>query len=195
VVIVLGAVWSRFTPAAAFYTLVLGFIINVTSMFFPAMVTPFAHGEDPSDGHSYMRAFFGVLISVALGVIITFFTQPRKREEIPGLVAATVREGMRISKGSEPDEENAGRKICGLQLEVVQERGVQLSQLDMEKLHAKPGDLLYLSDNRSRLGGLRSLHIKIGAPHDKSGVVRISQDMLEEGNLLSDRPVMVEKIL
>lgn len=111
VVIAMGAMWKRFTPNAAFWTLVGGFIINVTSLFIPQMVTPFAHGEDPTDNHSYMRAFFGVVVSVVIGVIVTYCTRPKPDKEISGLVANTIQDGMATFKGGQPDEKNAGRKF------------------------------------------------------------------------------------
>jgi SSS family solute:Na+ symporter len=44
VVITLGALWKRFTPAAAFWTLMIGSLITLVSLFFPLLVTPVAHG-------------------------------------------------------------------------------------------------------------------------------------------------------
>ena len=198
VVITLGALWRRFTPAAAFYTLVVGFSINVASLFFPQMITPFAHGADPSDSYSYMRAFFGVVVSVTIAVIVSLFTKPRKSEEIPGLVLATVKEGMRLFKGGEPDENNAGRKVKGLALEVDDsqpEAIISLSQQEMDALRSKEGDLLYVCDARPWLGGLRSAHVKAGKAHDKPGIARLSSQLIAEGNLLPKIPATVEKIM
>ncbi len=42
VVIVLGAVWKRFTPTAAFWTLILGSAALFLSLFVPSLITPFA---------------------------------------------------------------------------------------------------------------------------------------------------------
>ncbi len=196
VVIVMGAIWKRFTPDAAFWTLVLGFIINVISLFFPAMITPFAHGESPADGHTYMRAFFGVFVSVLLGLIISAFTKPKPKEELAGLVASTVQDAMRQYKGGEPDEENAGRMVKHLTLEVTHgDSLVHISQAEMESLHAKEGDLVFVSDNRSWLGGWRSVHGRLGTPHSNNKVVSISQDLFDRGNFIKEKPVFIEKIM
>ena len=43
VAIVLGAFWKRYTPQAAFWTLVGGMILVGLSIAFPVLITPFAH--------------------------------------------------------------------------------------------------------------------------------------------------------
>lgn len=217
VVIVLGAVWKRYTPNAAFSTLVFGFIINVTSLFIPAMITPIAHGEDPAGGHTYMRAFFGIVVSVTISLVVTLFSKPKPQSELAGLVACTVKEGMRQYKGGEPDEVNAGRKVSHLSLKVMEKEPehkqkykfgqknqqrlqghniVHLSEAKMQELHAQEGDLLYIADQRFWLGGLRSIHAKAGEPHQDGDMnLYLTADAAEQGDLLLDRPVMVEKIL
>ncbi|RMF78559.1 MAG: hypothetical protein D6744_10000, partial [Planctomycetota bacterium] len=72
---------------------------------------------------------------------------------------------------------------------------VRLSSREMERLKAKPGDLVYVEDRRWWLGGLRSLHARAGEPHDEPGMIWVSPEALEYGSLLADRPVRVEKLL
>ena len=114
VVIVLGAVWKRFTPAAAFWTLVLGCAALVVSLFVPALIAPLAHGEpvDPADPtwrhYSYMRSLFGLTVSGVLGVTISLCTRPKPEGELSGLVMSSIHEAMRRFKGGEPNERRAG---------------------------------------------------------------------------------------
>lgn len=197
VVICLGAVWKRFTPKAAFWTLVLGSAALFVSLFVPELVTPFAHGEPTSTGHSYMRSLFGLVVSGALGITISLLTQPRLEHEIPGLVLGSIADGMRRFKGGEPDERGVGRTVVlGIATgDGVEPGHVRLPAAAMEELQAKPGDLLYVADSRWWLGGLRSVHVTAGPPHDRPDVLLLSDSETERGNLRSDRRIRVEKIL
>jgi SSS family solute:Na+ symporter len=63
----------------------------------------------------------------------------------------------------------------------------------MRRLKASEGDLLYLADARRYLGGLRSIHAKAGAPHDRGDVALISPAAFSDGNFVRARRVRIEK--
>lgn len=196
VVIVLGATWKRFTPAAAFWTLILGWAAVLASVAFPVLIEPFAHGEPATAGHGYMRSLFGLVVSGVLGVTITPFTRPRSPQEIPGLVMSTITDGMRLFKGGEPSHRGIGSStLADLSIAPIDPTTIRLSHAAMEELQAEPGDLLYLADSRWWLGGLRSVHVKAGLPHELPDVVQISRADIDRGNLKTDRPVRVEKLM
>lgn len=193
VVIVMGSLWKRFTPVAAFITLVLGFAINLISIWVPQMVAPFAHGEAGPE-YSYMRALFGLVVSSSIALTVTFFTTPKKEEEITGLTLSSIPNAQKAFKGSEPNEEGVGIYISG-KLEVADVEGISLSQEDMKTLCAHEGDLMYVADHRPWLGGLRSVHVKAGKPHMDKGTIRMPLKTIENGDLLKNRMVKVEKIM
>jgi len=70
---------------------------------------------------------------------------------------------------------------------------VRLRLEDMERLKAREGDLLYVADARRWLGGLRSSHCRAGKPHERGNVMLINEEAFKAGNLLTDRPVRIEK--
>lgn len=66
----------------------------------------------------------------------------------------------------------------------------------MQSLHANEGDLVYISDQRFWLGGLRSIHAKAGKPHNQNpNVVQMTAKLVAEGDLLVTNPVTIEKIM
>jgi SSS family solute:Na+ symporter len=69
---------------------------------------------------------------------------------------------------------------------------VRLSQADLRRMRARPGDLLYAADARRWLGGLRSLHCRAGQPHDQGNVVLMHAEAFRAGNFVPGRPVRVE---
>ncbi|MDB4627118.1 MAG: sodium:solute symporter family protein [Verrucomicrobiales bacterium] len=189
VTLLLSVFWRRFTAKAALMTLIGGLLAMALSIVFPHVITPFAHGvpiplgEDGSEAsgmkvYKFMRAFYGITVCLGIGVMVTLFTKPESKERQRGLVWGTVSDALRRYKGS-PGTEHGSVRSKALPF-VVKEtpserRGegrlpvVTLSEGVRKRLGASLGDLLYISDSRWWLGGLRSAHVIVGdAPSDKA---------------------------
>jgi len=82
---VLGGFWPRYTPTAAFWTILGGSIAIAVSIALPELVAPFSHGVGP-EGYKFMRALYGLAVCGVIGVMVTLFTEPKSRESIRGLV-------------------------------------------------------------------------------------------------------------
>jgi SSS family solute:Na+ symporter len=63
----------------------------------------------------------------------------------------------------------------------------------MEKMAADVGDLVYISDKRKWLGGLKSLHSRYGEPHDEDGIVYITKNHLQHGLFVEGKILEAEK--
>lgn len=175
VTLLLSVFWRRFTKAAALATLILGTLAIGVSLFVPEVVGPFSLGVpagEPGAGlfggfvqHKYMRALYGLVVSFGIGVVVSLFTKPTDEAQALGLVFGTAREALRRYVGK-PGEEQASAPV--LAEARVSERPfdddgearppVTLSEALARQLGAEVGDLLYVSDARRWLGGLRSGH-------------------------------------
>ena len=195
--ILFGILWKRYTPAAAFATIVGGGLLIGLSFVWPdVLVGPFDFGMGP-DSYKFMRALFGLLAAGAIGVIVTWFTRAKPQAELKGLVAGTQVDAVREFKGGEPNR-RPGKKtrlqvrldpsLSGTNLVVVPQ-----SALDM--MAAEPGDLLYASHIRWWYGGLRSVHVKAGAPGDHEGRMLISPEDAATAHFTAEQQVVVEKIM
>ncbi len=197
VAIFLGVIWKRFTPNAAFWSMIGGGVLIAISVVWPEVIRPLAstHGIDPTSNYKYFRSVYGLLVSGILAVLITAFTRPKEPGRIVGLTLSTIQKGKEIFKGGKPNEVR-GEKIM-LRLEVLDRETdtVTVHPADLERLRAQEGDLLYVADARGFLGGLRSLHVKAGEPGGRVGTLMIGKNLLARGNLLPDRPVKVEKVM
>ena len=192
VVLLLGMFWKRFSPRAAFFTLVGASLLIALSFWFPQLIAPLAHGVSPEKSYRYMRSLYGLASSVALAGIFTMIFPARSAPA--GFVLATLRDAKRRFKGGEPNEVPGGTFRGRLAL--AEEPGLGLSSAAMDVLCAHEGDLLYVSDARWYLGGLRSLHVKVGPPHgDGEDVVALSREEAQSARLDPARPVTVEKII
>ncbi len=182
VTLLLGVFWRRFTSAAAVATMVVGSAIIFVSILYPEIITPFAHGVpmkevDPTEflagknQYKFMRGFFGILVCFGVGVSVSSFTKPKKLDEMRGLVWGTIGDAIRHYKGAEGSEAESDwtHPFADRDDALAEYRGVgqlpivRISKELSEKLDAKVDDLVYVSDARAWLGGLRSTHAMVSA--------------------------------
>lgn len=217
VTLLLAVFWRRFTAKAAIWTLVGGLGAMAFSIFVPEVIAPLAHGVSAGDGgdgplggmkeYKYMRACYGIVVCVTIGVVVTFLSKPESAERQRGLVWGTIGDALRRYKGSEGVE---GRPVRARALprlaEDSREKELQgeaqlpvvwPSQELLEALEAKPGDLVYLTDTRAWLGGLRSAHAILGeATEDPE--VQVTLDAETYHSIVTGRrqknPLVVERL-
>src|SRR5690625_5292822 len=166
--------WRRFSRPAALSVLIGGFVCILISLFIPEIVKPFAHGVpmgERGDGifggasqQVFMRAFYGGVVCVVIGSIVTFLTRPEPEERQRGLVWGTINDALEHYKGSPGREADvvkafAQPKILEKSLPGARDMtGVSISSKTAEELQARLGDLVYVSDTRWWTGGLYSTH-------------------------------------
>jgi SSS family solute:Na+ symporter len=197
--ILFGITWKRYTPAAAFVTIVGGAILIGLSFVWPdALVGPFDFGMGP-DSYKFMRALFGLLAAGTLGVSVTWFTKPKPDEKIKGLVAGTQLDAMRRFKGGTPNRRpgEKARLITKFDPKLSGQNVVIVSKSALDKMTAEPGDLLYASHVRWWYGGLRSVHVKAGTPieSEDTELLRISPEDAASAHFTEGQEVVVEKIM
>ncbi len=71
VALLAGFLWPRFHRFAALATLVGGTAAMLVSLAVPALVVPFAHGIDPREGFPFIRAAYGLAVSLAIALLAT----------------------------------------------------------------------------------------------------------------------------
>jgi SSS family solute:Na+ symporter len=197
--IFLGITWKRYTPAAAFTTIVGGTVLIGLSFVWPdVLVGPFDFGMGP-DSYKFMRALFGLLAAGTLGVSVTWITKPRPEAELKGLVSGTLKDAMRKFKGGKPNLRPGGKVRLRIKLDksLTGKNMAIVSQLALDKMAAEPGDLLYASHTRWWYGGLRSVHVKAGQPLNpyRIELILISPEDAATAHFTEGQQVVVEKII
>ena len=215
VTLLFSVFWRRFTRVAALWTLVGGLLAIGLSLFVPEVIRPFAHGvpmKDVGDGflagmkqYKFMRACYGVAVCGAIGIVVTLFTRPEPRARQLGLVWGTISDALKSYKGTDgkegsthtveatirPAEEELGTSVGGWPL-------ARLSKVLADALEAAPGDLLFVSDRRRWLGGLRSVHVVVEGIDETDGFIRITMGTSTIEHVVTPRrhgvPVRVERL-
>ncbi len=201
-VIFMGAFWPRFNATAATVAMVGGSALNLLSLRFPQWIAPLSDfvlasppaGVEPN--YSLFRGLFGVLVTAALGILVTLATPRPAPEKIRGLTVFSLDAAMAWFKGGLPNFRRGRRgTIHGLDLALAADAAgrVRLPHAVMADLAVEEGDLVYVADDRWWLGGIRSVQLPAG-PAAPAGSVLLDAAAVEKGSLVLDRPVKVEKI-
>jgi len=197
-VIFLGIFWQRFSSRAAILTFVLGAIFIYLGVLYPKLfVQPFSHGIEFIEAKpwSYIRALYNVVACVAIGVVVTLLTKPPSNyDKIKGLTLWTIKDGPKYFKGSEVNK-NAGItiKFSGSEIEVSnkEDNTVSLPKKYMNEIKGEKGDLIYISDHRWYLGGMKSTHARLGDVSENNKVV-ISQDVFDHAQFNLEKDIIIE---
>ena len=195
VAVFLGIFWKRFTTPAVIATFVLGAALMILGQFFPELVKPFSHGIElrPGRGYYYIGALYNIAVCAGVGVIVSLFTDPEPEEKLKGLTLSDVNLLREIFKGSKPND-RLGEEVTVLWKLIDSDKNiVRFSKHEMDKMAAEVGDLVYVSDSRKWLGGLKSIHSVYGEPHEEQGIIYISKEQLEHGQFVEDKSVTAEK--
>ncbi|MEC7983966.1 MAG: sodium:solute symporter family protein [Myxococcota bacterium] len=212
--LLLGVFWRRFTPFAAICTMIGGSLVIFASILYPEMITPFAHGvpmKEVEEGflsgkgqYKFMRGFFGLFVCFTIGIATTFMSKARPIEEIKGLVWGTVKDAIAHYKGSYGEESEsisllvpAGKGGSDTLYGEGRLPAVCISNTLAQRLNAKEQDLIYVSDQRGWLGGLRSAHAIIeridpDLEGEKITLCNQLHAQLVEGR--EDRPLRVQRL-
>jgi len=142
---------------------------------------------------SFMRSLYGLIVCLLIGIGVTVFA-PGKRAQTEGLVLSSIADAAFRYKGGKPNDRAPYASATGsFETFDCDENRINIPASIMSKLHAEPGDLMYVSDARWWLGGFRSLRIE--AVQGECDKIQISSTAVGAGNLLANRPIRIEKIM
>ena len=197
--IFMGAFWKRFTSTAACISMVLGSLITVGTVWAPEIIAPLSRFVLGPEGGEfiYFRALFGMGVTAIMGFLITMLTKDEK--DIKGLTIDTLDEAMISYKGGGKPNHRPGEKLTNLIPTIddkMEKDWIALSPQSMAHMEAEPGDIIYISDQRWWLGGLRSHHVKLKTKSTLShGEMAMSTETFNKAYLLHHRLVCAEKLI
>jgi SSS family solute:Na+ symporter len=134
-----------------------------------------------------------VLVILLVPIIVGYFVPYDEQKATEGLISSSIERARTMFKGSELND-RIGEKIeVHYKSEDGSENRIRFSKNDMAKMSAEVGDLVYISDKRKWLGGLKSIHSTYGEFHDEDGVVYIGVQNIKSGLFDEGRVLIAEK--
>jgi solute:Na+ symporter, SSS family len=194
VVILLGVMTTWFSARAAKVTLVFGATAMGLSIVFPQLITPFAHGIDAAGGYSYIRSFYGFVVSLIIaGVASVLFTRANP-EDSEGLCLWSIEEAKKSLKGAERlGAFHSQKHLAQWRHGSVTEGRVTLPFEVMRKLDIEAGDHVFVSDPRWWLGGYRSVRLIANKGH-VTDTLLLSEKSAKQGGLL-EGTLSIQRVL
>lgn len=122
-----------------------------------------------------------------------YYSKYSEETHTEGLTVWGIAKAKEFFKGSKVNEREGEVIRVNWKLKDDLEDLMHFSKNDMAKMAAEVGDLVYISDVRRYLGGLKSVHSVYGEPHDEDGVVYITQEHIDQGQLVEGKILTAEK--
>jgi SSS family solute:Na+ symporter len=144
-------------------------------------------------GITTFELFYPVIVILFVPLIVTYFGHYDEELGTNGLTVWSIAAAKEAFKGSTPNELVGEKVEVHFKLLDNDIDKVLFSKNDLSQMGAEVGDLVYLSDKRKWLGGLKSIHSEYGEPHDEEGIVYINRDHLDHGLFDEGRSLIAEK--
>jgi SSS family solute:Na+ symporter len=172
-------------------------IANTSAAVFLFLIIVFNKSLFQIDSSDTALVFLMVIISLVMTILVTFsvtyYVKYDENQHQEGLTIWTVDRAKELFKGRKINDREGEKVTLKWMIKEGDEDTVNLSKNDMEKMSAEVGDLVYLCDIRSYLGGLKSIHSTIGEPHNEEGIVYITDEHQKTGVFVKNKPIYAEK--
>jgi len=135
-----------------------------------------------------------IIASFFVALISTHYVKYDAERQTEGLTIWSIHKAKEYFKGRKLNEREG--EVVKVHWKLVKDDNediLNFSKRDMHKMAAEPGDLVYLSDARKYLGGLKSVHSVYGEPHNEDGIVYIRKRHLEHGLFVEGKILVAEK--
>jgi solute:Na+ symporter, SSS family len=134
-----------------------------------------------------------LLMSALVAIIVTYFVKYDPEMNTMGLTVYSLKKAKEMFKGSKINDRDGQKIVVDWKLKDTDEDVIYFSTNDMKRMEADPGDLVYITDARKWMGGLKSVHSIFGEPHDEDGVVYITNEHLAAAQFVEGRKLRAEK--
>ena len=162
--------------------IVVVIIVDLLDIFFKINISPLAG-----------LMTLTILMTMCVALVTTFYVKYDAEAQTAGLTIWSVHKAKEWFKGRKLNEREGENVKAHFKIVEGDEDVINFSRKDMNKMAAEPGDLVYISDTRKWLGGLKSCHSVYGEPHDEDGIVYFRKLHLGKGLFVEGRLLEAEK--
>jgi len=169
------------TTAAVIIFIVIAFAKNI-------------FGVDPSDPILIaLMVILALVMSWFIALSVTYYVKYDQHANTEGLTVWSIAKAKEWFKGSKVNDKDGEKIKVSWKIKEGDDEIVNFSKNDMNKMAAEVGDLIYLCDVRAYLGGLKSIHVIAGDPHEEDGVVYINNEEKLNGQFIEGKKLEAEK--
>ena len=136
---------------------------------------------------------FAAILVILVALAVTFYVKYDEETQTKGLTAWSIKAAKEYFKGGKLNEREGEKVKIKWKIKEGNDDIVNFSKNDLNKMQADPGDLVYITDARKWLGGLKSIHSIYGEPHSEDGIVYITNEHRMQGQFVKNKTVIAEK--
>ncbi|HRI45908.1 MAG TPA: sodium:solute symporter family protein [Ignavibacteriaceae bacterium] len=144
-------------------------------------------------GSVWLLLALSILLSILVAIATTHYVKYDEEAQTLGLTSWSLDKAKEFFKGGKINNREGEKVIIDWKIKEGDDDVIFFSTDELQKMSAEVGDLVYISDSRWYLGGLKSIHSKIGEPHNETGIVYITKDHFESGQFVIGKKLVAEK--
>jgi SSS family solute:Na+ symporter len=144
-------------------------------------------------GSMVLLLFAVLVLAILVSISAVYFIKFDPNAHLEGLTVWSIKRAKELFKGSKVNERDGKKVFVKWRLRDDDNDVINLSKEDMKEMAAEVGDIVYLCDARKYLGGLKSVHTRVGEPHDDKGLVFISNEHKLSAIFQEDKMLYAEK--
>jgi SSS family solute:Na+ symporter len=133
------------------------------------------------------------LMLVLVVISSNYYSKYSEATHTEGLTVWGIARAKEIFKGSKVNDREGEVIKLHWKLKDSEDDLMHFSKNDMAKMSAEAGDLVYISDARKILGGLKSAHSTYGDTHNEDGIVYITKEHIAQGQFVKGKILTAEK--
>jgi SSS family solute:Na+ symporter len=172
-----------------YFILITAIILFIGVVFSSSLIV--LHPESYLEISLFLIA--ALIMSAMVAILVTYYVKYDPETNTLGLTVYSLKKAKEMFKGSRINDREGEIIILDWKLKEGYDDIVYFSKNDMERMQADPGDLVYITDARKWMGGLKSVHSVYGEPHDEDGIVYITTENFEQGQFVKGRKLRAEK--
>jgi SSS family solute:Na+ symporter len=144
-------------------------------------------------GTVWTLVIMSLIVSSLVAIVTTHYVKYDEVSQTLGLTSWSLDKAKEFFKGSKINNREGDKILVNWKIKPGEDDIINFSQNDLNKMSADVGDLVYITDQRWYLGGLKSIHSKFGEPHNEDGVVYITQEHEDSGLFIKGKILRAEK--
>ena len=134
-----------------------------------------------------------IILILCVAISVTYFVKYDEEAQTTGLTAWSIGAAKEFFKGGKVNNRKGETVKVNWKVKPGDEDTVNFSKSEMEKMQADVGDLVYLTDARKWLGGLKSVHSVYGESHDEEGIVYVNDEHTKQSQFIEGKILSAEK--